>query len=44
LASPLPGVAGSLDSSAIFVPDLAKYTPEVINAYTKKWNDIFLPK
>ena len=44
LASPLPGIEGSLDLSNVAVVDTAKWTPESMNAYKKTWDALFLAK
>lgn len=40
-ASPLPNVKGSLDAKSIDPFEPAKYTPDVVKAYTEKWNRLF---
>lgn len=40
-ASPMAGIAGSLDSSTFSTYDPKDYPQEVIDAYTKKWDGIF---
>lgn len=42
-ASPLPGIAGSLDPKTINVFDSGKYTNDVVKVYTEKWNKLFKP-
>lgn len=40
-ASPLPNIKGSLDARSIQAYEPAKYTPEVVKAYTERWNSLF---
>ena len=40
-ASPLPNIKGSLNAKSIAAYDAARYTPEVIKAYTERWNMLF---
>lgn len=40
-ASPLPNIKGSLDARSIDPFEPAKYPPEVVKAYTEKWNKLF---
>lgn len=40
-ASPLPNIPGALDAKLVTPYDPTPYTPDVVNAYTKKWNAIF---
>lgn len=44
LASPLPGIPGSLDARSMTLHDSEKYPPEVQNAFKEKWNAIFQAK
>ena len=40
-ASPLPNIPGAMDSRTVNPYDPTPYTPEVVIAYTKKWNALF---
>lgn len=40
-ASPLPGIAGSLDAKSIVAADVAPFTGEPTKAWEAKWNGIF---
>ncbi len=40
-ASPLLNIPGALDSRTVHAYDPAPYTPEVVKAYTAKWNAMF---
>lgn len=40
-ASPLPGIPGSLNASAIALWDIDAYPPEVVSKYRERWNKIF---
>lgn len=40
-ASVLAGIAGALDAGSISLYDPTPYTPEVMKAYTDKWNKLF---
>jgi iron(III) transport system substrate-binding protein len=40
-ASPLANIPGALDSKSVTPYDPTPYTPEVVAAYTKKWNALF---
>ena len=40
-ASPLPNIPGSQDNKTLNAVDLAPYTPEIVKAYTTKWNGLF---
>ncbi len=40
-ASPLPNIPGSLDASTLNLPDLKKFTPDVVKPFTARWNKLF---
>ncbi len=44
MASALSNVPGSLDIKAVTLHDDEKYTPDVVNAFTVKWNALFAPR